>query len=73
MTQFYTGKGDMIPDQQFGFWVRKDDFQRELSEQATKFSEIQGQKENTFFNELDRLEKTNKQLHAKVKELEEAK
>lgn len=70
MTQFYTGKGQMIPDQQFGFWVRKDDYQRDLAEQATKFTGLSQKSEGNFFTELDRLEAANKELHARIKELE---
>jgi len=64
------GKPEMRADKLLGFWVRYDEHTAELAELSNSFSVNKQQAEGTFFDELDRLEKANKELHARVKELE---
>ena len=64
------GEAHMIPDQLIGFWIRFDEHTTELAKQAADFNTNQQTAQGGFYDELDRLEAANKELHAKVKELE---
>lgn len=64
------GEAQMIPDQLMGFWVRFDEYTGEIAKQSADFSNKHQQDESGFFDELDRLEAANKDLHARIKELE---
>lgn len=64
------GQAHMKADKLLGFWVRFDEHTNELAELSTSFTKKQQTVESGFFDELDRLEKANKDLHARIKELE---
>lgn len=63
------GQPVMVPDQTLGLWVQFSDYQTDLANEAQSNQQKFQKAEGNFYDELDRLEETNKKLHGQLNKI----